>query len=391
MKRIGVIGYGRRLECVLKHVTEIAGDTVSVVAMHDVSEQARANALARHPGIQVCDSVAELVGLEGIDWVFVGSFNAAHRDHAVAALEAGKHVFCEKPVATTVPDCLDMLAVAARHPEQSFGVGFVLRYSAFYRTIKDWIEDGRLGELISMEFNETLAPHHGAAMHGNWRRKREWAGPMLVEKCCHDMDILHWLTDSRPARVASFGGLRFFTPENAHYNDLYPVGKDGYRYYDRGLATGFAVGVEHNTTPFSADKDTVDHQVAILELENQAHVSFHYCMHSAQLERRFYMCGTRGTIRANVLTGTIEYTPVGWDPQTETVRPIEGDDHGGAEEPMAQDIVHCMLRGIPMPTSLADGVEASFTCLGIEAARETGTVVDMQPYWADIQAAGTQV
>jgi len=193
-----------------------------------------------------------------------------------------------------------------------------------------------------------------------------------------------WMTDSRPSRVASFGGLSFFKAENAHYNDRYPVGEEGYRYYDRGLATGYAVGDENNITPFSDDKDTIDNQVAIMELESGARVSFHYCMHSAQLERRFYMCGTNGTIRGNVLTGTLEYTPVGWESETETVRPIEGDDHGGAEEPMARDIVNCMLNGVSMPTTMKDGVQASFTCLGMEESRETGTIVDMNGYWQQL-------
>jgi hypothetical protein len=159
------------------------------------------------------------------------------------------------------------------------------------------------------------------------------------------------------------------------------VGPKGFRYYDRGLATGFAVGQEHNITPFSDDKDTIDNQVAIMELENKVRVSFHFCMHSAQLERRFYMCGTRGTIRGDVLTGRLEYTPVGWEPKTESVRPIQGDDHGGAEEPMARDIADCMLRGKPMPTTMEDGLQASFTCFGIEEARLGGNVVDMRPYW----------
>ena len=189
------------------------------------------------------------------------------------------------------------------------------------------------------------------------------------------------MTGSRPARVAGFGGLSFFKAANAHYNDLYPVGEKGYRYYDRGLATGFAVGLEHNITPFSDDKDTVDNQVAIMELENGVRVSFHYCMHSAYQERRFYMCGTRGTIRADVLTGRLEYTPVGWESKTESVRPIEGDDHGGAEIPMARDIVDCMLRDKPMPTTMEDGLLASFTCFGLEQARTTGAVVSMREYW----------
>lgn len=381
MKNIGVIGYGRRMEHVVTNVIQCGGGEIRVVAFHDTSAHAVERVTAGNPGLRVCQSVDELVGLKEVDWVFIGSFNASHRDHAVAAINAGKHVFCEKPLATTRPHCLDIVEARRRHPGKEFVVGFVLRYSVFYRTMKQWIDEGRLGDLISMEFNETLSPFHGAAMQGNWRRKSEWSGPMLVEKCCHDMDLLLWLTGSRPARVASFGGLTFFKAKNARYNDLYPVGAHGYRYYDRGLATGYAVGQESNITPFSDDKDTIDNQVAIMELENGVRVSFHFCMHSAQLERRFYLCGTRGTIRGDVLTGRLEYTPVGWESKTESVRPITGDDHGGAEVPMARDIVACILHGTPMPTTVEDGLRASFTCFGIEEARETGTVVDMRKYW----------
>ncbi len=384
MKRIGVVGFGRRIDHVLKNVTKLSDGRVTVVAYHDPSAKAAERVQAAYPGIRSCHSVEEVVTASDVDWVFIGSFNALHSGHAVAALDAGKDVFCEKPVATTREQCMDIVAARKRNPSKQFIVGFVLRYSVFYRTMKEWIEAGRLGQLISMEFNETLSPYHGASMHGNWRRKSEWSGPMIVEKCCHDMDLMLWMTGSQPARVASFGGLTFFKPENAHHNDMYPVGEEGYRYYDRGLATGYAVGDEENITPFNDDKDTIDNQVAIMELENGVHISFHFCMHSAQQERRFYMCGTKGTIRGNVLTGTLEYTPVGWDAKTETIRPIAGDDHGGAEEPMAQDVLDCMLRGAPTPTTLEDGLRASFTCFGIEEARETGAVINMHPYWVDL-------
>lgn len=386
MKRVGVLGFGSRISGVIRNVIDLAPDEVKLEAFYDRSEKAIKRVAESHPEVRACTSVEELVEMDELDWIFVGSFNAAHHGHAIPAINAGKHVFCEKPLATTKQHCLEVLAARRQHPNQAFAVGFVLRYSAFYRTVKQFIDDGKLGEIISLEFNETLSPHHGAAMHGNWRRHEKWAGPMLVEKCCHDMDIMHWLTSSRPARVASFGSLKFFRPEYADHNDLYGVGEKGYRYYDRGLATGFAVGKEENVDPFTSDKDSIDNQVAIMTLENGVNASFHYCMHSAQTERRFYLCGTRGTLRADVLTGTIEYTPVGWKSETESVKPISGDGHGGAERPMAQDILACMRDGTPMPTTVENGVEASFTSLAIDEARKVGQVVDMAPWWQAMEA-----
>jgi len=121
-----------------------------------------------------------------------------------------------------------------------------------------------------------------------------------------------------------------------------------------------------------------------MEMENGARASFHLCMHGAQQERRFYMCGTKGTIRGDVWTGTLEYKAVGWDDKAEKIRPIEGDDHGAAEEPMARDIVDCMLRSKPMPTTLEDGLRSAFVCFGMDEARQTGAVVDMNAYWNGI-------
>jgi len=222
MKRIGVIGYGRRISGILERIVEGSGGEITVEAVHDVSADAIEQAKEQYPDIRVYDSVDELVTQADLDWIFIGSFNAMHRDHALAAINADKHVFCEKPLATTKQDSLDMLAARRKHPDKEFVVGFVLRYSLFYNTMKSWIDEGRLGDLISMELNETLTPQHGAAMQGNWRRKRELSGPMVLEKCCHDIDLLLWLTGTRPARIASFGGRDFFTADNAHYNDLSP-------------------------------------------------------------------------------------------------------------------------------------------------------------------------
>jgi len=382
MKRIGVLGYGSRISGVINNVVRHAPDKVRAEAFYDTSDKALDRAKKATPDIRVCKSTEELVGMDELDWIFIGSFNAMHIEHAVPAINAGKHVFCEKPLATTRQDCLDILEAHRAHRDLSFGVGFVLRYSKFYREIKQYIEDGKLGDLISMEFNETLHPQHGASMHGNWRRKVEWSGPMILEKCCHDMDLMHWLTGSKPAKVASFGGLNFFNAAHAQYHNAHPKGEDGFGFYERGLATGYAVGQEQNIDPFSDDKDTIDNQVAIMQLGNGVNVSFHYNMHAAQTERRFYMLGTRGAIRANVLTGTVEYAPVGWERRVESVQPISGDGHGGAEQPMTRDILACMFDGVPMPTTVEDGVTASFTSLGIDEARVTGSVVDMNSYWS---------
>jgi predicted dehydrogenase len=380
MKKIGLVGCGGRIRGVTRRVLEYNSKDISVEAVYDISERSISDTLGLFPGARVCKTYDEMLADPEIDWIFIGSFNAAHREHAIPALKSGKNVFCEKPLATTLDDCL-AIAEAAKDSPSKFIVGFVLRYSPFYKKVKELLDADKVGDILSFEFNETLHPNHGAAMHGNWRRHSSAGGTFLMEKCCHDIDLMLWLTGSRPARVASFGGLNFFKPENADYLKLREPNEDGIPYYLHGLKTGHYVGKEDNICPFNDDKDVIDNQVAILELANSVRAAFHLCTHAAIQERRFYICGTKGAIRANVLTGLIEYCPTGWNAEIETFTPIAGDGHGGADELMSAEIAECIINGTEMSTPLEAGLMSSFTCLGIDQAREEGIIVDMNNYW----------
>ena len=91
----------------------------------------------------------------------------------------------------------------------------MLRYAPFYLGIKARIDRGDLGRVVSIEANENLSATQGAFFHRDWRRFRKFTGSYLLEKCCHDLDILTWFAGALPRRVASFGGRAVFTPRTA--------------------------------------------------------------------------------------------------------------------------------------------------------------------------------
>lgn len=207
--RIGLIGAGARLRHILQFVMEEGGHLVQVVAVYD-PEPTSLHAIAETFGdsVRICQTEQELVSIPEIDWVFIGSVNCAHANQAVLALEAGKNVFCEKPLATTLDDCL-RVRDTVRRTGLTFAFGLVLRYSPFYQKVKELVDSGTIGELISFEFNETLSCNHGGYINGNWRRRRDVAGTHVLEKCCHDLDLANWITSELPIKVASFGGTRY--------------------------------------------------------------------------------------------------------------------------------------------------------------------------------------
>jgi predicted dehydrogenase len=375
MKKIGIglIGCGGMGRALAKRVLE-KGPQLEIRGICDPDKRS-IQATLEHvsPGAKVYPDHRALLRSPDIDWVMIASWNCFHREHTVSAFRAGKDVFCQKPLATTTNDCLAMYR-AWKASGKMFNIGFTLRYSPHYRKLRELIETRAIGDLISMEFNETLDFNHGGYIMGDWRRLTKFAGTHLLEKCCHDVDLVNWMVGSLAKRVASFGGLDFFVPKNARH--IKRLGKDsgGRKAYCTwpGLVC---------KNPFTSDKDIIDNQVAIIEFANGVRSTFHANCNCGIPERRMYICGTEGAIRADVLTGLIELRRIGFDTKIEHVEAGVKGGHGGGDDVLAQELCESMLEGRLPSASLEDGLKSAITCFAIDKAMETGRVVDVTPYW----------
>lgn len=327
--------------------------------------------------IPVYRDYAQLCAAPDIDWVMIASWNCFHKAQTIAAFEAGKHVFCQKPLATTPADCVEMHQ-AWKKSGRLFNIGFSLRYTPHYGAIHKLIADGVIGQMVSLEFNEVLGFNHGGYIMGDWRRLNEYAGTHLLEKCCHDIDLANWMVGTRARRVASFGGLNFFVPENARHVRRLGTDRNGRKAYQ---TWGGLVG----KNPFTADKDIVDNQVAILEYENGVRATFHTNCNGGIPERRMYINGTEGTIRADIVAGSIEVARIGFNAKRRQVKVSTQGSHGGGDDRLARDLCRSMLTGRVPAVGLEEGLESAFTCFGIDEAMNTGRVVEMEKYWKLMQ------
>ena len=308
-----------------------------------------------------------------VDWVFIGSWNVVHARQAVAALLAGKNVFCEKPLATTFEDCL-AVRDAVKKSGRVFAFGLVLRYSPLYGKIHELVAAGRIGRIISLEFNETLPFNHGGYIFGNWRRRNANAGSHLLEKCCHDLDLVNWITGSLPVRVASFGGRDFFVPANARYVERIGPNAEGKPAYGTWPDPG-------RVNPFSEGADIVDNQVAILQYANGVRATFHTNCNAGLPERRMYLCGTEGALRADLCTGIIELQRIGHDSKIERIDTDAAGGHGGGDEVMAEGLAGTLLEGRAPLASVEEGVRSCAVAFAIDRALAEGRVVDLASWW----------
>ena len=272
------------------------------------------------------------------DAVVVATPDREHAAPAIAALDRGYEVVLEKPIAPTPAEIRAVVAAV----ERSAGmvtVAHVLRYTPFFAALKAALDEGRIGELVTIEHAERIGYWHFAHsfVRGSWRRE-DRASPMLLAKACHDLDLLRWLAGDRCIAVASFGGLRHFRPEAAPAGALdrcwdgerrCPVAAacpfDAVRLYverTAGLAdwpvsvvtddpsregrlAALATG-PYGRCVYRSDNDVADHQLTILEFANGVRASLGVSGLTADNTRTVLLSGTRGEMRGRLDTGEIE-------------------------------------------------------------------------------------
>lgn len=159
-----------------------------------------------------------------------------HTSPALASMNAGYDVLLEKPMATTAEECRQLVATSEETGRQ-LHISHVLRYTRHFQTMREIIQRGELGKVVTVAHRENVSWWHMAHsfVRGNWRKESESA-PMILAKCCHDLDILVWLLDDRCQHLSSVGGLFHYRAENApkgapqHCLDGCPV-EDSCPYY----------------------------------------------------------------------------------------------------------------------------------------------------------------
>jgi len=149
------------------------------------------------------------------DAVFICTQDRDHYEHAVQAIDLGYHILCEKPLSPSVAECEDLIRRVEEKGVKML-VCHVLRYSDYYRKIKEIIDSGIIGEVVGINHTENIGYYHFAHSYvrGNWRDSTT-TSPMIMAKTCHDLDIIHWYMGGGCESISSFGQLKHFKAENA--------------------------------------------------------------------------------------------------------------------------------------------------------------------------------
>ncbi len=409
--RAVLIGAGQRGHHVYgHHAKRFPNDLTFVgVAEPDPARRARFAEDHRIPEAERSEDFADLLSLEADLWV-IASPDRYHRDPAVAAVQAGSHVLLEKPIAATAADAVDVVR-AARDSDRQLHVAHVLRYTPFFTALNQVAQSGRLGDVITVEHRENVVSWHMAHsfVRGNWARAGA-SSPMIVQKCCHDFDVLEWNLPSPVTRLHSFGRLSHFRPENAppgataRCTDGCPAADncpyEAERLYMNERLTGWPVHVitddlspagrmaalengPYGECVYTAGSDVVDHQVVSMERADGSTTVLVMHGHSAKESRTMRYDGTRGTLRARF----------GHDPAIEFTEHRSGrtesfpvdvavGGHGGGDRGLVDGVVDAIRTGSGGLTRAEDSLESHLLAFAAEEARVSGQVIDLAEYRA---------
>lgn len=349
--RLGVIGYGNR--AVLARLARELG--AEVVVIGDPDPGRRAAAEEDFPSALVVGS-AEEVWTVDVEAIMVLSPDHLHARHAMGALEAGKAVFCEKPLAITTEDADAILETAYRTGSWLY-VGHNMRHMPVIRLMRDIIESGRIGEVAAIWCRHFVG-HGGDYYFKDWHADRSKTTGLLLQKGAHDIDVIHWLAGGYTRATSAIGSLRV-------YGDI----------TDRRQRAGETVGewtsVENwppaSQTGLNPVIDVEDVSMMLMTLDNGVLASYQQCHFTPDYWRNYTVIGTEGRIEN---LGDAEGAVVAiWDrrveghgePDERVPVPTTAGGHGGADPVLVAEFLRFARSGGATLTSPVAAREAVAT------------------------------
>ncbi|MDF1568337.1 MAG: Gfo/Idh/MocA family oxidoreductase [Spirochaetaceae bacterium] len=270
---------------------------------------------------------------DDIDVVFVTNYTSAHREPTVAALKAGKRVYLDKPMATSVDDARAMLEAEA-DSGRSIIMGFTRRYEHSWRTLVGLLRDGRIGTLQTVLLRSVI-PY--ARYLQRWHRSQERSGGALNDKVSHYFDALNWIAESRPVSMNAIGGRSSVfapdpsaprrcrecdrhcpyralpSPQVSEIGSVYRLDPD-YRRQDVGIFTrpswslAESEDAQIDNCVYAGDTDIIDHALITVCYENGVKASLFWNIFgpSAEDEESIELVGSSGRMRLTRITGVID-------------------------------------------------------------------------------------
>ena len=388
--RIGFIGSGSRAANYSCHLRMEEGVEVEYPAICDVNPEYlnRFNEFyADGKAAVYSDHRQMLAEHKDLDGIVICTPNDQHEHIAIDCLRADAHILLEKPLATTPRACWNILE-AERASGKSVTLGFVLRYTPFFRKMRQIVRSGVCGQILTVTAEELVNRFVTRLLVGGWRRKAVRSGGALLEKCCHELDIFNWIMGKLPVRVHSFGSGTAFprkagagprcrdcqiAADCAYYFNVDDYSLEAQRAHEWGFLVTWT-----DTCVYDGEVDVCDHQILSLEYDDGALLNMTMTFGSDLHTRTMRIAGTNGhvagdTTAKQVTLGTIQ-------PEAKEVFDIadDGTGHDGGDGEICRSFLQSIMDPDYRPSAtIEDGYHSAMLAFAAERSRIEGRRVEM--------------
>jgi predicted dehydrogenase len=341
---VAILGCGQMGKNVLQHIQE--SPFVRGITVFDPNAE-RMEALKLEFNVKTAATLENVLQNPDIKLAFVTASNNAHKELSIAALEAGKAVMCEKPMATTLADAQAMVEAAER-THGFLQIGFELRYSHLYATVKEWIDRGLLGRVLNTQCTYCSSAW---GRHSVWRVASETSGGMFGEKLSHYVDLVRWWVGDSVEEVYAT-----CAPNVIPYYEVHDNYHCSYRFKNGAVSQlTFMMGP---AATFHGDPL----QNAVSQQAGDGHVL------------RYMIYGEKGAAETDVFPRSIKRWEFGEDDygqtsswlQTETWDPERDFAYFHNTHDQALDIVRRVAEGEPPSINPRDALDTTRLCFAAE-------------------------
>ena len=379
---IGFIGSGSRAASYAAHLKTRDNVDVEYPAICDINPEFRDrfNEFYADGKAAVYNDYREMLdGHRELDGIVICTPNDQHEQIAIDCLNADAHLLLEKPLAHTPEACANILR-AEQASGKSVTLGFVLRYTPFYRKMRELVRSGVCGNILNVTAEELVNTFVTRLLVGGWRRKAARSGNALLEKCCHDLDIFNWIMGKLPVRVHSFGNIKGF-PKNPdagprcrecqitdtcpYYFNVDDYSLEAQKAHEWGFLVTWT-----DTCVYDGEPDVCDHQLLSLEYDDGTLLSLAMTFGSKLHTRTLKVHGDRGYVSGDtsakqVTTGTLK-------PETAQTFDIadDGTGHDGGDGEICRSFLQSMLDPDYVPSAtIQDGFHSAMVAFAAERSR----------------------
>lgn len=409
---VAIIGAGGRGGDAYGNIIHTQKDKFKIVALCDLKKE-RMERFGEKFGVAAENRFTdenEFFAVKRADVLVIATQDKDHVRQAVKAFSLGYDVLLEKPISSEKDELEKLIAAQKKYGKKAL-VCHVLRYAPAFMKAAELIDEGAIGKLVAINALERVTFWHQAHSYvrGNWR-KAEDTSPMIMAKCCHDLDLLQYYAGAKCKTISSVGDIAFFKRENAPegcaercVNCKY---KDSCSYSAKKIYLDWWVvqGKKEDVWPFNiiaeapltqekiekaietgpygrcvfaCDNDVVDHQIVEMQFENGVKAELTMTGFTKLCGRRITFFGTQGNITLDESENKImvdKFTLDENDSETIQINVLNenGYGHGGGDYGIVNTLYDILEGKTSNRTSLEESVESHLMAIAAEESRVQG-------------------